>query len=131
MFKNDKFEATGETKQHAGRLPRKGHPVSGTAEAFVRAKKRVLKTALDPIIELMQTANAAVAEAEERAVRAVTSMEVLRPVWAQGWTDDGVAAQASATALAEIWHALGVENQTEALERINAMLAACEKGGDA
>lgn len=45
----------------------------------------------------------------------------LRPLWAQGYTSDSVAAQASAAALSQIWKALGVSSQTEAMERIRQL----------
>ena len=87
------------------------------------AAKRALKNShLDPVVELMEAANALVEHAEERATRAETVMETLRPVWAQGWTDDGVAAQASASALAGLWQMLGVNNQTDAVERLGALI---------
>jgi hypothetical protein len=56
------------------------------------------------------------------------SMETLRPVWAQGWSNDSMAAQASASALAQLWHMLSASNQTEAVVKLRAILAAAEKG---
>lgn len=50
--------------------------------------------------------------------RSNEALESLRPVWAQGWTDDGVAAQASSAALSSIWSLLGVDNQTAAMEAL-------------
>jgi hypothetical protein len=50
--------------------------------------------------------------------RRVEGLEQLRPVWAQGWSGDSVAAQVSAAALSQIWHALGVTNQTDAMAAI-------------
>lgn len=65
--------------------------------------------------------------AEDRAVRQESAMETLRPVWAQGWTGESMAAQASATALAQLWQMLGASNQTEAVIALRAALA-CVKG---
>ena len=47
--------------------------------------------------------------------RSNDALEALRPVWAQGWTNDSVAAQASGAALAQLWNMLGVQNQTQAM----------------
>ncbi|CTQ45727.1 hypothetical protein [Roseibium aggregatum] len=59
----------------------------------------------------------------QNAEREISSLEQLRPHWAQGYTSDGVAAQAKTTALSQIWVALGVDNQTAAMERIRELLA--------
>lgn len=53
----------------------------------------------------------------------IEALEMLRPVWAQGYSSDSVAAQSSTAALAQIWHALGVDNQTDAMARLNILLA--------
>lgn len=42
-------------------------------------------------------------------------LEKLRPVWAEGWSDDSVAAQCSAAALAQLWELLEVTDQTAAV----------------
>lgn len=42
-------------------------------------------------------------------------LESHRPHWAQGYTDDGVAAQVSHAALSQLWKLLGVDNQTQAV----------------
>ena len=53
--------------------------------------------------------------------RSNIALEVLRPVWAQGWTSDGEAAQASSAALSEIWEFLEVANQTDAMEALKKL----------
>ena len=53
--------------------------------------------------------------------RAKDALEGLRPVWAQGWTDDSMAAQASGNALAQLWEMLGVQNQTQAVATLKAL----------
>lgn len=77
---------------------------------------------IDPSLELMQAADAAVEAAEARAATAEEVLETMRPVWAQGWTTDSMAAQASATALAGLWQALGVDNQTAAMQRLDKLI---------
>lgn len=53
----------------------------------------------------------------------IAMLESLRPHWAQGFSSDGVAAQAQTAALSSIWEALGVSNQTEAMQRIRELVA--------
>jgi hypothetical protein len=55
------------------------------------------------------------------------ALEQLRPVWAQGWTKDSMAAQASASALSQIWKLLGVQDQTQAADRIEELEAKLAK----
>ena len=52
------------------------------------------------------------------ARRQIEGLQTLRPVWAQGYTDDSVAAQATASAMAGMWEHLGVTNQTDAMEKL-------------
>lgn len=52
------------------------------------------------------------------------ALEALRPHWAKGFTSDSVAAQVSAAALSQFWVALGATNQTEAMEKLRALVAA-------
>ena len=63
--------------------------------------------------------------------RSNDALEALRPVWAQGWTNDSVAAQASGAALAQLWNMLGVQNQTQAmatLAELSSVSCANSKG---
>lgn len=55
-------------------------------------------------------------QSEVARLREQLAAEVARrPRWAQGFSDDSIAAQCSTNALHEIWEALGVKNQTEAM----------------
>lgn len=54
----------------------------------------------------------------EQLNRKVEALESLRPIWAQGYTSDSMAAQSSGNALAAIWEFLGVDNQTDAMARL-------------
>ncbi|WP_298983438.1 hypothetical protein [uncultured Roseibium sp.] len=58
----------------------------------------------------------------ERAERSVETLEQLRPHWAQGFTSDGQAASAKTAALSQVWEALGVDNQTDAMHRLRYLL---------
>lgn len=57
------------------------------------------------------------------AQRQIDAARELRPVWAQGWTSDSLAAQSAANALAALWRLLGAEHQTDAVRRLKALLA--------
>jgi hypothetical protein len=54
----------------------------------------------------------------------IDALNALRPFWAQGHSDDSIAAQASYAALAQIFKVLGVTNQTDAIKRIASLEAA-------
>ena len=41
--------------------------------------------------------------------------------WAEGWTNDSIAAQVSGRALAQIWEMLGAKNQTQAVIKIKEL----------
>ena len=56
-----------------------------------------------------------------RVERANDALEGLRPVWAQGWTNDSMAAQASGNALAQLWKMLGAQDQTQAVATLKAL----------
>lgn len=64
-------------------------------------------------------------EAEAQSLRADQYRdycESMRPHWAKGYTDDSMAAQAQTTALAQLWDALGVKDQTAAIQRVKKLL---------
>lgn len=44
------------------------------------------------------------------------------PLWTQGFSSDSVAAQVRTVALEELWDILGVSNQTDAIQRLKAIL---------
>lgn len=87
------------------------------------AKERVVNTLLDPVLDLMKEANAAIEEAERRALQAEATLEALRPVRAHGFSSDSVAAQSLGNAVSEMWGILGVSNQTAAMERLRLLVA--------
>jgi hypothetical protein len=62
-------------------------------------------------------------ELREKAATAERTLEILRPVWAQGFTTDSVAAQSAGTALAQLWSMLDVDNQTAAVSRLETLIA--------
>jgi len=53
----------------------------------------------------------------------VEALESLRPHWAQGYTSDSQAAQASTAAKSEMWDLLEVDNQTEAMMKLKRLSA--------
>ena len=96
--------------------------ISESVKRYARAKERVEERLLNPVTELLEAAAACVAEARLEARETREMLEELRPVWAQGRTSDGEAAQSSANALASLWALLGVTDQTAAVERLKALL---------
>lgn len=63
-------------------------------------------------------------EAErDRLLSTVNALESLRPHWAQGYSSDSIAAQASTEALVGIWKILGVNDQTSAVVTLKALTA--------
>lgn len=74
-------------------------------------------------IERLLAENARLKADLDTTRRTVLDLERMRPLWAQGWTDDSVAAQVSSAALATIWKQLGVSNQTDAMARLNTLSA--------
>lgn len=56
--------------------------------------------------------------------RQVEALEQLRPLWAQGYTSDGQAAQATGNALTQLWEMLGADNQTAAVAQLNKLKSA-------
>ena len=50
--------------------------------------------------------------------------ENLRPHWAKGYSSDSVAAQSHLSATLHLWDLLGVDNQTEAVAKIQKLLEA-------
>lgn len=63
----------------------------------------------------------AVAGALEEQEARIAELEALRPHWAQGHSDDSIAAQASTAALSELWQILGVDNQTSAVSKLREL----------
>jgi hypothetical protein len=59
----------------------------------------------------------------DRLSSEVDTLELLRPHWAQGYSSDSVAAQASTAALVAFWEILGVSDQTSAINALKALTA--------
>jgi hypothetical protein len=68
------------------------------------------------------TLRAQLATARADAENHRKALQVLRPVWAHGWTDDSQAAQATAAALGQLWALLDATNQTDAARRLHALI---------
>lgn len=63
-----------------------------------------------------------VAALTEQHAREIAALESLRPHWAQGYSSDSVAAQASTAALSQLWDMLKVKSQTDAVQCLQALL---------
>lgn len=98
-----------------------------TQRRYGHARNDFKRFHVDKAQELIAACDAAVAEARALAEAQRETLEQLRPFWAQGYTSDSEAAQASANALTELWKLLGVNNQTHAVIALRALLAAAEK----
>lgn len=97
--------------------------MSEAQRRYMHARQRVEAELVTPVTELLNATTALVNDESKRAETAERALQELRPVWAQGWSDDSMAAQASANALAEIWQLLGVTDQTEAMQRLRDLIA--------
>lgn len=53
----------------------------------------------------------------------LAAVESQRPHWAKGYSTDSIAAQVSGGALSELWELMGVSNQTDAVEKLQRMVA--------
>ena len=83
-----------------------------------------LRRTIAPVEEYIEAAENEIYELRLR----IETLEKLRPHWAQGFTSDSEAAQASTAALSQIWELLGVKNQTEAMKKLRAWAFVCEEG---
>ncbi len=52
------------------------------------------------------------------------ALEQMRPVWAQGFDSSGVAAQVTTAALTKLWKLLDAKDQTDAVQKLQALLPA-------
>jgi len=59
--------------------------------------------------------------------REIVALNSLRPIWAQGFSDDSTAAQVYSAGLAQIYSSLSVTTQTEAMKQIAALTAELAK----
>jgi hypothetical protein len=89
---------------------------------YIATRDHLRETLVLPILRMIDAAGAVITNAHAERDKAVTMLEVLRPVWAQGYTSDSVAAQTTATAISQIWRALEVEDQSAAMVKLRALL---------
>ncbi len=52
----------------------------------------------------------------------IVVLEGMRPIWAQGYSSDSVAAQVSFSSLTRLWDLLRVSNQTDAVRAIERLM---------
>ena len=57
----------------------------------------------------------------DRLERTIAALEKLRPLWAQGYSSDSIAAQAKTNALSSIWSYLGVQDQTACMAALKEL----------
>lgn len=76
-----------------------------------------LKGSVRALRQAKEKAEQQLAEAQ----REIRGIETLRPVWAYGYSSESTATQVTSAALAQVWKALGVTNQTDAMQRLAAL----------
>jgi hypothetical protein len=89
----------------------------------LRLAECLTKTTFPSLLEQSQAAAELrrLHEVTERQAREIEALEKLRPHWANGYTSDSVAAQASTAALSTVWEMLEVRNQTEAVMKLRRL----------
>ncbi|MES2783604.1 MAG: hypothetical protein V4657_12480 [Pseudomonadota bacterium] len=80
--------------------------------------REALRASVSPVENYIETAEAIICELRLELKQQKEYIESMRPHWAQGYSDDSMAAQASTGALAEVWDMLGVKNQTDCMARL-------------
>lgn len=90
---------------------------------YMHARDRVQRSMIDPATELLAATRELVGEARQRAEQAEAALESFRPHWAQGYTDDSMAAQAATTALSQLWELLYAKDQTQAVTNLRRLIA--------
>ena len=80
--------------------------------------REALRESISPIENYIETAEAMICELRLELKQQKEYTELMRPHWAQGYSNDSIAAQASTSALADVWDILGVKNQTACMERL-------------
>ena len=99
------------------------------SEAPERIWRGVLNGSGQPIYDTEMNSEADVAYIQEgaekayidRLERGIAALEKLRPLWAQGYSSDSIAAQSKANALSSIWSYLGVQNQTACMAALKEL----------
>jgi hypothetical protein len=56
------------------------------------------------------------------AEKRLAAAEALRPQWAMGYSNDSMAAQTATSALIQIYGVLGVQNQTQCIEKLHRLI---------
>lgn len=97
---------------------------------YMKARQRVESFMLNPTTELLAATADLVDDANRRVATVEEVMAQLRPLWAQGYTSDSMAAQASGNALTELWQLLYAKDQTTAVANLKRLIADAAKAAD-
>lgn len=95
-------------------------------QRYEEASDAVRARFFEPLNDFADAARSWVEDAERRALHAEVVLEQLRPVWAQGFTDDSIAAQSLGNAVSELWELLYAKDQTQAMANLRRLIAAAE-----
>ena len=93
-----------------------------TDQQLIDELKRAGGSTHGPIVETVSIPLDAYLRMQRKHERDIAALESLRPLWAQGYTSDSVAAQCASSALASIWAILKVDNQTETMQKLRQLL---------
>jgi len=97
---------------------------------YMKARQRVEAFMLNPTTELLAATADLVNEERRKREASDEIMAQLRPLWAQGYTDDSMAAQATGNALTELWALLYAKDQTAAVANLKRLIADAAKAAD-
>lgn len=89
---------------------------------LIKAGVHVFVVHRDKEPRLLTPLEAELISASEYDAARLATLEAMRPHWAQGYTSDSTAAQASTAALSQLWGLLGVTSQTEAVAALKTLL---------
>lgn len=87
----------------------------------------LLPTGVSKYIAKLREEVSVVSSDNERLENTISALEELRPHWAQGYTDDSMAAQASTNAKADMWKLLNASSQTEAMSKLRTLIERSEQ----
>lgn len=85
--------------------------------------RELLRKSVSPVENYIEATERLVCELRSELKQTNQYVEEMRPHWAQGYSDDSMAAQASTSALAEVWSALGVNNQTDCMQKLRLIVS--------
>lgn len=90
-------------------------------KAYGLALERLRETQ-EPINNYIEESERLICELRLKLKQEKEYSESMRPHWAQGYSSDSMAAQASTSALSEVWDLIGVKDQTACMEKLRLLI---------